>query len=132
MRSIIIDTNFWLLPFERRIDLGEQLTRLMEPNQYELVLVSAVHNELKTMAGGPTAAKKTRAARGALGVIERYTKEGRIRMIERDGPADGVIIGLALELNAFVATNDRALRARLEEKKIRAILLRDEHILDWA
>ncbi|MDE1797943.1 MAG: hypothetical protein KGH63_00870 [Candidatus Micrarchaeota archaeon] len=132
MRPIIIDTNFWLLPFERRVNLLEQLQRLLEPESFELIVPSAVANELKTMAGGNPAAKNTRAARAALGVIERYEKEGRARAVERDGPADGIIIGLALEMKAMVATNDRPLRLRLKDKKVRVILLRDEHILDWA
>ncbi len=132
MRQVIIDTNFWLLPFERRVNLTEQLDRLLEADPYQVVVPSAVLNELKTMAGGNPAAKNTRAARAAIAVIERMQKKGQLLVVERDGPADGIIIGLALELGATVATNDRPLKNRLKEKKIAVILLRDKHILDWA
>jgi hypothetical protein len=132
MRQVIIDTNFWLLPFERRVNLTEQLDRMLEAEPYSIVVPTPVLNELKTMAGGPPAAKNTRAARAALDVIARLETTGQLQVVERTGPADGVIIGLALELGATVATNDRPLKARLKEKKLSVILLRDKHKLDWA
>ncbi|GEM_PF-197803 len=128
MRKIIIDTNFWLLPFERKIDLFAQLDRLLE-EPYEVIVPQAVLDELKYMTRMKN--KRAVAARGALRVIESKIgkKEGMppfISLSSEKGRADGAIITTALQNEGcVVATNDYVLRKRLREKKIRSITLLD-------
>ena len=131
MRTILIDTNFWLLPFEKGLDVLAQLERLSEDAPWQAGISVPVKNELEAMARGPTNAKRTRPARAALRVIEQLVSKGRARLLPYDGPADGSLITLALQNNAWVATNDRALKARLKEKKIKVVVLRDEHKLEF-
>ena len=128
-RAVIIDTNFWLLPFEKRINILGQLERMAEYAPLHIIVPVPVHNELKAMAGRRT--KKRIAAKSALAVIERLVGEKKAQLYEINGSADGAIITSALQTKGWVATNDRQLRMRLGQKKIRTIVLRDEHTLGF-
>lgn len=132
MRPILIDTNFWLLPFEKRVDWLGQLDGLCEDEPFRLLVPKPVQDELRMMAGQEAKRKNTRAARGALAAIDRLKKAGRLEICDIAGPADGSLITLALQTGAWVATNDRQLRERLREKKIRQVVLQDEHKLGLA
>jgi rRNA-processing protein FCF1 len=133
MRKIIIDTSFWLMPFERKIDLFAQLDRLLE-EPYEVIVPQAVLDELGLMARGRM--RRAVAARGALRVIEnKIGKEGHlphITLSSEKGKADGAIITTALQHEGcYVATNDYILRKRLREKKVNSITLLDGNKLGF-
>ncbi len=128
MRSIIIDTSFWLLPFERKVDIFEQMERLLE-EPFVAVVPAPVLSELGAMARG--VGRRAIAARGALSLIEK--KKGKWLEIDpQRGAADGVIITVALQRGAIVATTDSGLRRRLNGKKVNCITLRDLHKVDFA
>ena len=131
MRTILIDTNFWLLPFETGLDVLPQLERLSEDEPFVAGVSEAVKNELEAMARGPANSKRARPAKAALRVIEQMLRSGKARLFPYNGPADGSLITLALQNSAWVATNDRALKIRLKEKKIKVVLLRDKHKLEF-
>ena len=131
MRTIFIDTNFWLLPFERGLDVLGLLERMAETEPLLYGIAVPVQSELEAMARGPAGGKRTRPAKAALRVIEQLLASGKAKLFPYDGPADGSLITLALQNNAWVATNDRALKFRLKEKKIKVVLLRDEHKLEF-
>ncbi len=129
MRTILLDTNFWLMPFENGMDILSQIERLSEDSPFEIGLPQSIKAELDAMASSPLNRKRTRAARSAIRVIEQLIGEGKIKLLASSGPADGSLITLALQTGAWVATNDRALRLRLKAKKIRVIILRDDRML---
>lgn len=129
MRLILLDTNFWLMPFELGVDVLSQLERLSEDAPFEIGLPQSIKAELDAMASSPAGRKRTRAARSALRAIEQLLASGKVKLLASSGPADGSLITLALQTGAWVATNDRALRLRLKAKKIKVILLRDDHVL---
>ncbi len=131
MRQIILDTNFWLLPFEKGLDVFGQIERLSEDEPYTLVATSSVLAELEAMSNSKVKRKNVLAARGALRAIRNWRASGKVSVAQTDGPADGTIITLALQTGAWVATNDRALRMRLHGKRIKVLLLRDEHKIDF-
>lgn len=132
MRKIIIDTNFWLLPFERGIDFVSQIERMCDDEPYLLVVPKPVLDELKMMAGEEVKKKNTRAAKGALVAIEWLKKNNQLEIADITGQADGAIITLSLRLHAWVATNDRKLRDRLAVKGIKNLVLKDGHKVDLA
>lgn len=134
MRQVIIDTNFWLLPFERKVDIFAQIDRLLD-EPCKMVAPQAVVDELEGMVRGR--GKRAVAARGALSLILSNAGKsvGLPPWIEIDGQkgrADGVIITVALQRGALVATSDVELRDRLKRKGIRCIILRDGHKVDFA
>lgn len=130
-QPVILDTNFWLLPFENRVDVMGALDRLIEAEPFRLLLPTPVLHELKAMAGAAPNLKNTRAAKGALRAIDALREKGKLSDHPIDGPADGAIITAALQAHAWVATNDKALRQRLRDKRIRVIFLRDGPKLDF-
>ena len=129
MRLILLDTNFWLMPFENGVDILSQLERLSEDSPFVIGLPQSIKAELDSMASSPLGRKRTRAARAACRVVEQLMGMGKVKLLASSGPADGSLITLALQTGAWVATNDRALRLRLKAKKIRVIILRDDHVL---
>lgn len=131
MRLILLDTNFWLMPFESGVDVLSQLERLSEDAAFEIGIPQPVKYELDAMASNPPSRKRTRAARSAVRVMEQLLQNGKARVISCSGPADGSLITLALQTGAWVATNDRALRLRLRAKKVRVIILRDDRMLSF-
>ncbi|MFH1306284.1 MAG: PIN domain-containing protein [Candidatus Micrarchaeota archaeon] len=132
VQPIIIDTNFWLLPFEMRVDLIEGLERLMEYSPICMLVPSSVHDELKMMAGEKTKMKNKRAAKAALDMIEKFVKEGKAEIVEAKGVPDEEIVFLAMKKKAWVATNDMELREKLKKRKIRTIILKDRHNIAFA
>ncbi len=129
MRLILLDTNFWLMPFENGLDLIGQLERLSEDAPFEIGVPTSVKAELDAMASSPPSARRSRSARSALRVMDSMLKSGKAKLLPSSGPADGSLITLALQTGAWVGTNDRALRYRLKAKKVKVILLRDDHVL---
>ena len=131
MRLILLDTNFWLMPFESGVDILTQLERLSDDAAYQIGLPQSIKAELDSMASSPASRKRTRAARSAVRVVEQLMGEGKVKLLASCGPADGSLITLALQTGAWVATNHRALRLRLRAKKVRVIVMRDDRMLSF-
>ncbi len=129
VRLVLLDTNLWLLPFEQGLDVLGQLGRLCEDEPFVIGIAVPVRLELEAMARGPASGRRVRPAKAALRVMEQLLSNNQARLLAYDGPADGSLITLALQNNAWVATMDRALKFRLKEKKIKTIILRDAHLL---
>jgi len=123
---VALDTNFLLLPIQRRIDIFEEIERLVE-GRVEFVLLPQVMRELKRMAeeGSP---KERREAEGALLLVSRCRLADAPSISGTVG-ADRALINYALEEGAIVATNDRALRRKLVEQGVRVIFLRNLSVL---
>jgi len=110
---VILDTNALLMQFEFKIDLEDELSRLL--GAYEILIPSSVLNELKNL--------KDKNARSALEFALKY------RVIETEKKGDESILAMAKELNAVVVTNDRELRKRLKDNGLRVIYLRQKSYL---
>ena len=131
-REIIIDTNFWLLPFERRINIVKYLDALSLDSPYIMLVPTPVYNEVKMFAGQSTAKAKTRAAKSALLLINKYISEEKAQLEQIDDrKPDGAIISIALRKKCWVATVDKGLAERLKAHKIRVIILKDGNVLDF-
>ncbi len=110
---VILDTNALLMQFQFRIDLENELSRIL--GAYEILIPSSVIFELKNI--------EVRHAKAALRVAGSY------RVIETERKGDESILSLAKEMNAHVLTNDKALRKRLKEEGVRVIYLRQKSYL---
>jgi len=130
-QPIILDTNFWLLPYESRVDVITGLQNLFEYAPFTILVPTPVIDELKMMAGR-IGRKNTIAAKSALSLIDKLVEQKRAEIIEEKGKADGVIITLALQRGAWVATNDKPLRFRLKDKDIKTVILKDHHAITLA
>ncbi len=114
LTPVILDTNALLMQFEFKIDLEDELTRLL--GVFEILIPSSVLDELKNI--------KDKNVKSALDLASRY------KTIETEKKGDKSIIFLAEKFKAVVVTNDRELRRRLKEVGIKVIYLRQKSFLD--
>ena len=108
MRTVVLDTNALLMPFEVKLNLDLELRRLL--GDVRVVVPGPMVGELKRCG-----AKHSKAA---LSLARKY----EILQTESDG--DEAIIELARALDAYVVTNDKELRSRLRAIKIPLVYLR--------
>ncbi|MFA5076949.1 MAG: PIN domain-containing protein [Candidatus Micrarchaeia archaeon] len=127
MRTVILDTNFLLIPHQFRINIMEELERLIE-GPHELAVSDAIVHELKGLARG----------RGKEGVAARVALEGiarkKIKTIKSaETNADRWIAEYCAENpGTIVCTNDIALRRELKAAGARIIVMRTRTRIFWA
>jgi len=123
MKKIILDTNFFTIPHQFKIDIFEEIDRIME-EEYELITLNKVVEELKKLAKEKT--ENAVAARIGLEMI----KKRNIKIIStEDKNVDNTIFKIA-DKNMIVATNDRVLRKKLKNKNVKTLYLRSEKYIE--
>ncbi len=128
MKTVILDTNFLLIPHQFRINILEELERLLE-EAHELAVSSPIIGELKGIA--KDRGKAGIGARIALEAIKR----NKIRIIEaKERDADLWILDYcAGHPGTIVCTNDANLRKLLKGKTdARLIVMRTRTKIFWA
>jgi rRNA-processing protein FCF1 len=124
--KLILDANFLFIPSKFRIDIFEELSRIVE-QRFEPILLSSTLQELQTMAekGSPN------TRRQALLALRLAEKCRQIKIEKKFGETnDDVILRIAVEWNSPVATNDRELRGKLRAKNIPVIFMRGKSRLE--
>jgi rRNA-processing protein FCF1 len=124
--KVILDSNFLFIPAKFRIDVFEDLAKLLN-QRFEPVLLSSIYQELKTMAekGVPS---RRRQASLALKLAEKCKKIDVEKHLEETN--DDVILRSAILWKSPVATNDRELRRKLRARAIPVIYLRSKNRLE--
>lgn len=124
--KVILDSNFLFVPAQFKIDVFEELMKLLN-QRFEPILLSSTYQELQKMAekGSPSRRKK---ASLALKLAEKC----RLVNIEQETGEtnDDVILRIATQWKSPVATNDRELRRRLRAQDIPVIFLRGKSRLE--
>lgn len=118
-RQVILDTNFLLVPFQQKLDIFSELEYLLD-FAHTYVISSKIPKELERISKNK--GKKGIAARLAIKLLEANSH--RITRVSSRIPVDEWIIRYAEKEGAIVCTNDRKLRKRLKEKKIKVIALK--------
>lgn len=116
-KKIILDTNFLVAPFQLSLNLFEQLDELY-PHAEIYTLDDAVQ-EAKSIEGG-----KYRQ------LVEKLLETQDIEVLETEG--EGEVDDLLVELSRdyVIATNDRELRERLDEKNAETVIIRSKKKLE--
>ncbi|HEY7587945.1 MAG TPA: twitching motility protein PilT [Thermoplasmata archaeon] len=114
-RTVLLDTNALLMPFQFRVHLDAELRRLL--GDVDIAVPTPVLDELGLLAA------HDRDAKAALRLAAKY------RSVEGRGSADDAILDLAPTLDAIVVTNDRPLLDRLKAAGIPRIFLRSRNHL---
>jgi rRNA-processing protein FCF1 len=125
---VLLDTNFVLLPFQRHIDIFEEIPRLVG-GHVDFLLLPHILAELTWLETQGTS-KEKRLAKSALVLVKQHCRivEDSPSMI-RDLDADSALLYFARQMGAIVATNDSELRRKLVNQGSRAIFLRKLAIL---
>ena len=122
MKKIILDTNFLTLPHQFKIDICNEIDRIMEEN-YELFTLDSVVYELKKLS--KSKGKDAIAAKIGLELI----KKKNIKIINTgEKNVDKAIVAISNE-DMIVATNDKILRKKLKNENIKTIYLRSKKYL---
>ena len=121
--KIILDSNALFVPLQFKIDIFEELTKLLNM-KFELILLSPIRRELERLAtnGSP---KTRKNASYALKISEKCRL---IELNERTAgfPPDDVIFQVAHEWKSPVFTNDRELRKKLRDINVPVIYVREK------
>lgn len=124
--KVIFDSNALFVPLQFRIDVFEEVRRLLNRN-VEFVLLSVVKEELEflTAKGSPQARKN---AFYALKLTEKC------KFVPVDAPkpmqVDDVIAKVAKDWHSPVFTNDSALRRKLRDISVTVIYVRQKSRLE--
>jgi len=125
---VLLDTNFLLLPFQRHIDIFEEIPRLVG-GHVQFLLLPQILSELRWLETHGTT-KERKAVKSTLMLVEQYCQ-----ILEETPPsiknldADSALLNFAQETGAIVATNDGQLRRKLVNQGSRAIFLRKLAVL---
>ena len=125
-RAVIIDTNFFLIPYQFKVDILTELERLIEIH-HAFVITSNTLNELDTIA--ENTGKKGAAAKLALKIIS--ANRARIEVVASNKPVDRWIFEYAGKHGAIVCTNDKELKKKLKENGIKVISLRGKTKIEY-
>jgi len=123
MKTIILDTNFLTIPFQFKLDIFDQINKLME-EEFEIVVLDGTVKELQKLSQSKS--EDATAAKIGLDLIKR--KNLKIIGTNQDN-VDSTIVRLADE-NTIVATNDKELRQKLKLKNVKVMYLRGKNRLD--
>jgi rRNA-processing protein FCF1 len=124
--KVILDSNALFVPLELKIDIFEELKRLLNRN-VDFILLSPVKAELELLASKESP-KMRRQASFALKLAEKC------RIVPVNASAslntDDVIVKVAKDWNSPVFTNDRQLKQRLRDISVPVIYVRQKSRLD--
>lgn len=125
-QKVILDSNALFVPLEFKIDIFEQLKRLLNRN-VELVLLSPVKRELEMLAAKDSS-KIRREAVFALKLAEKC----RYVPVENDErlTTDDAIVRVAKKWNSPVFTNDIQLKRKLRDISVPVIYVRQKSRLE--
>lgn len=127
MKTIILDTNFLMIPYQNRIDIFSELERMI-PEKYELVAPEGVIKELQQIQDTGSGSEKI-AAKIALELIE---KKG-VKAIESHGNVDESILDfIAKNKDSIVCTNDKELKRKLRKSHTPIICLKGKNRLEFS
>lgn len=123
--KVILDANFFFIPTKFKLDIFEELTKLLN-QRFEPILLSSTKKELEGLV--ESTPKTGKQALLALKFAEkcRFVPVDK-SLMER---YDDVIVRVASKWKTPVATNDRELRKRLREKGVPVIFLRQKSRLE--
>jgi uncharacterized protein len=119
--KVILDSNALFVPLEFKIDIFEELKRLLNRN-VEFILLSSVKHELELLAA-KDATKIRRQADYALRLAEKCKF---VAVEAREEQTDDSIVRIAKSWNAPVFTNDRQLKGRLRDISVPVIYVRQK------
>ncbi len=124
-QKVILDSNAFFSSLKFKIDIFEEVSRLVNRN-VEFILLSPVKHELEILASR-NAPKASKQAIYALRLAEKC-KFVPIEVTSED--VDEVIIRVAKSWNSMVFTNDRPLKKKLRDISIPVIYVRQNSRLD--
>ena len=123
MKKILLDTNFFLVPFQMGVNIMSELDRIMQ-EPFMMMTLKPLKDELEHIARNGKGDDKLSARLGSQ--LAR-----NIEVDDAQGKGDDAIINYVKGRDdIIVATNDSTLRKRLKQEKIQTIFVRNKSTLE--
>lgn len=124
--KVILDANAFFVPLRFKIDIFEELKKVLDVN-FEPILLSPVRRELEKIAEKGSDKMRKNVAY-ALKLAEKCKS---FEVDEKTaGSPDDAIVHMAKKWNCPVFTNDRELKKRLRDINVSVIYLRQKSRLE--
>ena len=124
MHKVILDTNFLMIPGQHKVDIFGEIERVLDV-PFELCVVEESLHELERIVMSGTQKEKFAAKLGLVLAIQKSLK----RLACSKGVSADDEIVKASDKDTFVATQDAALKKRVQKKGARVISLRQKKYL---
>jgi uncharacterized protein len=123
-KKVILDTNILLLPGQIGVDVFTEIDKAMH-DSYEFCVLEGTLTELENIKEGKTRLnKKSDKFNAKLGII--MVKQKDLKILKQSLKlVDDAIVELS-NSDVYVATQDRALQKRVEEKGAKLLLLHQQ------
>jgi len=121
MKTIILDTDFILIPAKYKVDIFAEIDRICDFN-YKLAIFDKTLQELDNLKGLKRQVKLTKQLIKTKGL-------NILKCVLKDKTVDMAILGYANLGQSIVATQDMALKRSLRAKQIPIITLRQKKYL---
>jgi rRNA-processing protein FCF1 len=123
MKTIIIDTNFFLLL--TKIDIFTEIRYLIE-GEYELIITQKILNELEHLS------KRNKQANFGLMILKEKLKDKSIKLHENLQHPDDFIPIFSKNKELIVCTNDADLRKKAKKAGAKVISLKANKKIDYS
>src|SRR3989344_2458287 len=112
MHRVVLDTNFLIIALEFRIDIFQELSRVLDV-RFNVYILDKTINELEKLINKPKVNQFT------INLVKSFIKRKNIKILRtsRNGYVDDLILSLKPG-NLIVATQDKELKRKLKEKNI--------------
>lgn len=122
--KVILDANFFFIPAQFRLDIFEELAKLVN-KRFEPILLSSTKKELEGLAQS-----NPKIQNQALLALKFAEKCSYVNVDKKPNETyDDVVVRVAAEWKCPVATNDKEMKKRLREKDVTTIFLRQKRRL---
>ncbi len=121
--KVILDTNFLMMPFQFKVDVEKELSRILDV-KFEICVPKSVIKELE----GLKRSKESKTRKIASMALE-YAK--RFKIIDVDKKVDEALVELGMSKNNIIATNDKQLLKKLREVGANIVYLRQKKYLEF-
>ncbi len=136
-RFILLDANFILVPAQLKVDIYREFENIV-PKPYQLAVVSAVFDELEhkiQLRGNKSQLERNYHI--SKQILDRKKHQIIKRKKHKGELVDDIILTQAIKLKeegneVFIATNDKELRKKARNQKIKTIYLRKGKKLEIA
>jgi rRNA-processing protein FCF1 len=119
--KVILDTNFFLVPFQAGLDVFKEVEVLFEERFMEAPEYLVLSCSLDELCELNKINKR---------IVEEIIEKNKIKIISCAGKSDEKLMEFAAREKALVATNDRRLRAELRRVGIKTLALRGKNHLE--
>lgn len=133
---IIFDTNFLLLPEQFKVDIFEKTKEILSTQNPIFCIFDKTIDELSVLSKDKS--KHSLAAKIGLQLVKKLEKSKNITIINTLGTTnyvDNLILNYKKHIkpktlsNFYIATQDKELKLKLKEEKIKVIILAQRNIL---